>query len=145
MDVNLNAVFICSKIIGGQMVKRGWGRIINISSVAGINPFPGRGPYSTSKAGVIMFTRELAIEWAKYGVTVNAIAPGFFKTDMLLERIRRGDISEQGMLKRVPMKRLGDTADIGKLATFLASEDASYITGQVIAIDGGYTAYGFVE
>ena len=145
MNVNLNGVFLCSKIIGEQMINRGSGRIINIASMVGINPFPSRGPYATSKAGVIMFTRELAIEWAKYGITVNAIAPGFVKSDMLLDRIKKGDISKEAILRRVPIKRLADPIEIGNLASFIASEDASYITGQVFTIDGGYTAYGFIE
>lgn len=144
-SVNLKSTFLCSKAAAELMIPQRWGRIINISSIVGINPFPFRAPYATSKAGVIMLTRELAIEWAKYNIQVNAIAPGFFKTDMLIDRIKEGTINEKAILRRVPMGRLGDVNEIVNLALFLASEQSSYVTGQVIAVDGGYTAYGFVE
>jgi 3-oxoacyl-[acyl-carrier protein] reductase len=146
LSVNLKSIFLCSKAAAKMMMtQRNGGRIINIASIVGITPFPGRAPYSSSKAGVIMLTRELAIEWAKQNIMVNAIAPGFFLTDMMKEKINEGVISEKGILKRVPMGRFGLVEEIGNLAVYLSTDESSYITGQCITIDGGYTAYGFPE
>jgi 3-oxoacyl-[acyl-carrier protein] reductase len=144
-STNLKSIFLCSKGAAGLMIPKKSGQIINISSIVGINPFPNRAPYATSKAGVIMLTRELAIEWAKHNITVNAIAPGFILTDMLKGRIAEGAINGEAILKRVPLRRFGVVEDIAHSALFLATEESSYITGQCITVDGGYTAYGFVE
>lgn len=145
LSVNLKSIFLCSKAAARLMIPNNHGRVINIASIVGINPFPNRAPYASSKAAVIMLTRELAIEWARHGIMVNAIAPGFFLTDLMNEKIREGAISEKGILKRVPMGRFGLVEEIGNLAVFLSSDESSYITGQCIAIDGGYTAYGFPD
>lgn len=145
LSVNLRSMFTCSRAAAALMVPKKAGRIINIASLVGINPFPNRAPYATSKAGAIMLTRELAIEWGKYGITVNSIAPGFILTDMLRERIAEGSINDKVILKRVPINRLGTVDDIAHSALFLAEDDSSYITGQCITVDGGYTAYGFVD
>jgi len=144
-SINLKSIFLCSKAAAGLMIPKKSGRIINISSIVGINPFPNRAPYATSKAGVIMLTRELAIEWAKHNINVNAIAPGFILTDMLRGRINEGAINGEAILKRVPMGRFGLVEDIAPSVLFLATEESSYITGQCITVDGGYTAYGFVD
>ena len=145
LSINLKSIFTCSKAAAELMIPRKSGRIINISSIVGINPFPNRAPYATSKAGVIMLTRELAIEWAQHGINVNAIAPGFILTDMLKGRIAEGAIDGDAILKRVPLRRFGVVQDIAHSALFLAAEESSYITGQCITVDGGYTAYGFVD
>ncbi len=145
LSVNLKSIFLCSKAAAEIMMQKNQGWIINLASIVGINPFPNRAPYASSKAGVIMLTRELAIEWAKHNIMVNAIAPGFFLTDMLKDRIREGAINDKAILRRVPMGRFGLVEEIGNLAVFLSSGESSYITGQCITIDGGYTAYGFVE
>jgi len=145
LSINLRSIFVCSKAAAGLMIPKKSGKIINISSIVGINPFPNRAPYATSKAGVIMLTRELAIEWAKHNITVNAIAPGFILTDMLKNRISEGAINGEAILKRVPLGRFGMVDDIAHSALFLAAEESSYITGQCLTVDGGYTAYGFVE
>ena len=145
ISVNLTSIFLCSQAAARMMISGGSGRIINVASIVGINPFPNRGPYASSKAGVIMLTRELAIEWAQHNIRVNGIAPGFFLTDLLKEKIADGAIRSEAILKRVPMKRFGELDELVNLAKFLASEQSNYITGQTIAIDGGYTAYGFVE
>ncbi|MDA4113356.1 MAG: SDR family oxidoreductase [Thaumarchaeota archaeon] len=144
-STNLKSIFLCSKAAAALMIPKGSGQIINISSIVGINPFPNRAPYATSKAGVIMLTRELAIEWARHNITVNAIAPGFILTDMLKGRIAEGAINGDAILKRVPLRRFGLVEDIAHAVLFLADEGSSYITGQCITVDGGYTAYGFVE
>ena len=145
LSINLRSIFICSKAAAALMIPKRSGKIINLSSIVGINPFPNRAPYATSKAGVIMLTRELATEWAKHNIMVNAIAPGFILTDMLKSRISEGAINGDAILRRVPMGRFGEVDDIVRSALFLASEDSSYITGQCLTVDGGYTAYGFVE
>jgi 3-oxoacyl-[acyl-carrier protein] reductase len=145
LSVNLRSMFICSRSAAALMIPRKGGRIINIASLVGINPFPNRAPYATSKAGAIMLTRELAIEWGKHGITVNSIAPGFILTDMLRERISEGSINDKVILKRVPADRFGTVDDIAHSALFLAEDDTSYVTGQCLTVDGGYTAYGFVE
>ena len=143
-STNLKSIFLCSKAAAELMIPMKSGRIINIASIVGINPFPNRAPYATSKAGVIMLTRELAIEWARHNITVNSIAPGFILTDMLKGRIAEGAISGDAILKRVPLGRFGLVEDIAHSTLFLADEESSYITGQCITVDGGYTAYGFV-
>lgn len=113
------------------MVRRRWGRIINISSVSGLIGNRGQVNYSAAKAGLIGATKSLAQEVAKRGVTVNAIAPGLIETDMLK------DAPVDAILKAIPMRRLGQPDEVAKLAVFLASDDAAYITGQVIGINGG--------
>jgi len=145
LSINLRSIFVCSKAAATLMIPKRSGKIINISSIVGINPFPNRAPYATSKAGVIMLTRELATEWAKHNITVNAIAPGFILTDMLKSRISEGAINGDAILKRVPLGRFGVVEDIAHAALFLALDGSSYITGQCLTVDGGYTAYGFVE
>lgn len=145
LDINLKGIFLCSKAAAELMIPKKWGRIINISSIVGINPFPYRAPYASSKAGAIMLTRELAIEWARYNILVNAICPGFFLTDLLKGKIEDGVIDKNAILKRVPMARFGELDEIADLAIFLSSDKSNFITGQSIAIDGGYTAYGFVD
>ena len=145
LSINLRSIFVCSKAAATLMIPKRSGKIINISSIVGINPFPNRAPYATSKAGVIMLTRELATEWAKHNITVNAIAPGFILTDMLKNRISEGAINGDAILKRVPLGRFGVVEDIAHAALFLALDGSSYITGQCLTVDGGYTAYGFVE
>jgi len=144
-SVNLRSIFLCSRAAAGMMIPNKSGRIINVSSIVGINPFPSRAPYATSKAGVIMLTRELALEWAKHNITVNAIAPGFVSTDMLMARIAEGAIDGDAILKRVPLGRLGSVEDMAHSVLFLAEEGSSYITGQCLTVDGGYTANGFIE
>ena len=145
LSINLRSIFVCSKAAAALMIPKRSGRIMNISSIVGINPFPNRAPYATSKAGVIMLTRELATEWAKHNITVNAIAPGFILTDMLKNRISEGAISGDAILKRVPLGRFGVVEDIAHSAFFLAGEESSYITGHCLTVDGGYTANGFIE
>lgn len=140
INVNLRAPFLCSKYASELMKKQRYGRIINIASIASFVSMPGRSAYNSSKAGILGLTRTLAIELAPYGVTVNAIAPGLVETDMLRERIAEGSLRLEELLRRVPLGRLGRPEDIARTAVFLASEDSSYITGQVIVVDGGFLA-----
>jgi NAD(P)-dependent dehydrogenase (short-subunit alcohol dehydrogenase family) len=143
LDVNLNSAFYCSKAVAQVMLKRGYGRIINIASAAGVIPFPMRLAYCTTKAALIMMTKAMAIEWAKYGITVNAVAPGWLETEGVKERIEKGYYSKEHILKRSPMGRMGLPSEVAKLVCFIASENSSYITGETFIIDGGWTSYGY--
>lgn len=134
MDVNLKGIFLCTKAVVRKMIKQKYGRIINMSSVVGVAGNPGQANYCASKAGVIGFTKSLAKEIASKDITVNAIAPGFIETDMtkvLPESVRAS------MIEAIPMKKYGKPEDIANLVVFLSSDNASYITGQVIHVDGG--------
>ena len=134
INTNLNSLFNVTHHVSGKMAERGWGRIINISSVNGVKGQAGQTNYSTAKAGVLGFTKALAAELATKGVTVNAIAPGYIGTDMVMAI--REDI-RQGIIDQVPMKRLGRPDEIGDLCAYLASDKAAYITGATININGG--------
>jgi NAD(P)-dependent dehydrogenase (short-subunit alcohol dehydrogenase family) len=133
-------VFYCMRAAGRIMIPRGTGSVINISSIRGFSPNPGRITYSTPKAAVIMMTHVAAGEWAPHGVRVNAIAPGVLRTPMWDADVARGAIDEQLYLDVVPMHRLGLPEEVGKLVVFLCSDDASYITGAVHTIDGALTS-----
>lgn len=134
IDTDLNSIYSICKCFLKGMVKSRWGRIINISSVVGVTGNAGQTNYASAKAGMLGFTKALAQEVGSRGVTVNAVAPGFIETDMtdsLSDEVR------QGILNKVPMKRLGSPLDIAKAVAFLASEHANYITGETLHINGG--------
>mgnify|MGYP000873568869 FL=1 len=134
LDVNLKGVFLCTKAVARTMMKKRYGKIINISSIVGLSGNIGQGNYSASKAGVIGFTKSMAKELASRGVRVNAIAPGFIETDMT--NILKEEIKNE-MIKSIPLNSFGKPKDIANLVVFLASEESDYITGQVIKVDGG--------
>ncbi len=134
IDTNLTAVYRLSKICLKGMLKARWGRIITISSVAGVAGNPGQANYAAAKAGVIGFSKSLAQEVASRNITVNVIAPGLIETDMTTSLTTE---QQQQLLQRVPMGRMGRTEDIAAAAIFLASDDASYITGETLQINGG--------
>jgi 3-oxoacyl-[acyl-carrier protein] reductase len=132
--VNLKSVFLCTKAVLRQMTSQRWGRIINMSSVVGIAGNAGQANYAASKAGIIGFTKTVSKEVASRGITVNAIAPGFIDTPMT-QQLKESWIEE--IKKRIPAGYLGTPQDIAEAAAFLASEEARYITGHVLSIDGG--------
>jgi len=147
LDVNLKGVFLCCQAAGKQMIKQGGGKIINISSAAGLLGEQGFLPYCVSKAGVMMLTRVLAYEWSKYNILVNAIAPGLVAGGMNAPILNK-EILVSGLTQQVPLKRLGNPEEIVKIVLFLASEDSSYINGTTIVADGGMTGYhpiGFID
>ena len=141
MDTNLTGTLRACQIFGKHMLKRGYGRIINIASLTSFLALTEVAAYGASKAGVVALTQSLAIEWSKRGVTVNAIAPGVFRTALnagLLDGTPRG----QELLLRTPMGRFGKTEELVGAAIFLASDAASFVTGHTLAVDGGFLASG---
>ncbi len=142
IDTNLKGQFLCAKAVAPLMEKNGWGRIINIASIAsggvGVG-YPALAHYCASKGGVIALTEGLAIELGVKGITVNAIAPGSIETDMA-KGVTDNEEVKQGLLARLPIKRIGQPEDIGAAAVFLASKEASYVTGSVVYVDGGWLA-----
>ena len=134
LDVNLKGAFLCTKAISRSMMKARTGRIINLSSIVGVRGNAGQANYSASKAGLLGFTKSVARELAGRGITVNAVCPGFVPTDMTESM---PDQAKEALLGMIPMGRLGSTEDIAASVAFLASDDASYITGQAIVVDGG--------
>jgi len=134
LNINLKGAFTCTRLAARIMMKQRYGRIVNIASVVGVTGNPGQANYSASKAGLIGLTKTAAKELASRNVTVNAVAPGFIETDMtaaLSEKARTA------MLDQVPMRRGGQPEDVAAAVKFLASDDAAYITGQVIHVNGG--------
>src|SRR3989441_12167972 len=141
MDTNLSGTLRACQVFGRHMIERRYGRIINIASIASFRAFQEVAAYSASKAGVASLTKSLAIEWAPYGVCVNAIVPGVFRTalnEKLLDATPRG----QEFLLRTPMKRFGRPEELSGAAVFLASDSASFVTGITLPVDGGFLASG---
>ena len=141
IDVNLNSVFLVAKEVGKHMIENKYGRIINIASMYGIvaNNALSVSPYHASKAGVVNLTRALAAEWAKYGITVNAIGPGFFESEMTDNALKDEQFLSY-MKVTTPMRRYGKMGELDGIVVYLASDASSYTTGQTICVDGGTTA-----
>ena len=137
MDVNLRGVFLCSQIVGKEMIKRKQGKIINISSNIAQVLQPHRGVYAVSKAGVSHLTKVMALEWAPYHINVNAIAPAPTMTDLNKKYFDEHPEDLKERLRSIPMGRLGDPQDYVGAAIFLASKASDFVTGQTIFVDGG--------
>jgi NAD(P)-dependent dehydrogenase (short-subunit alcohol dehydrogenase family) len=137
IDTNLKGTYLCCQSVGRVMVGQNNGNIINLSSQVGLNPGAGGGAYSVSKAGIIMLTRQLALELAGNNIRVNALAPGIVKTDFNKSLWDKPDAEKQ-IAMAVPLGRLAEPEDVARAALFLASDDSSYITGVVLPIDGGW-------
>jgi 3-oxoacyl-[acyl-carrier protein] reductase len=138
LNVNLRSVYNYTRAVMKHMIKQRYGRIVNISSVVGLIGNPGQSNYAASKAGIIGFTKSVARELASRGITVNAVAPGFIETEMT------GKLNEkqrEALIQNIPLNRLGKPKDVAKVVAFLCSDDADYITGQVINVDGGMVMY----
>ena len=143
MDVNCKSVFLCSQAAARQMKTHGGGVIVNIGSILGRNAFPATLGYCTSKAAVDHMTRVMAIEWARYGIRVNCVVPGYVRTDLIDQLVAEGKLAIKDLERRTPQKRLGTGAEIAKAVCYVASDDAAYMTGETMVIDGGWTAFGY--
>jgi NAD(P)-dependent dehydrogenase (short-subunit alcohol dehydrogenase family) len=139
VDTNLKAPFLLARALGPRMCARGWGRVINLGSILSVVAIAGRAPYAASKAGLLNLTRVLALEWAGRGVTVNAICPGPFATDMN-RQLLNDPAAYKAFIEKIPMGRWGELHDIAGAALFLASDAASFVTGGALFVDGGWTA-----
>lgn len=139
VDINLTGPFICTKAVAGGMIEKGWGRIIHMSSILGLVGLAGRPPYTATKGGLVLLTKTQALEFATTGVTVNAICPGPFATEMNKPLL---DDPEKyaAFVAKIPMGRWGELDEIHGAAVFLASEASSYVTGTTLTVDGGWTA-----
>jgi len=140
ISVNLTGVFVCSRNAARVMMEKKYGKIINIASIYGaVGDVFTTAPYYASKGGVVNMTRSLAAEWAPYKINVNAIAPGFFPSEMTHDIFRDEDILKY-IISRTPLKRVGDPIDLKAALIYLASPGSNYVTGQIIFVDGGWTA-----
>jgi 3-oxoacyl-[acyl-carrier protein] reductase len=138
LDVNLKGAFLCTKFVMPHLIRQRRGRVVNISSVVGISGNPGQANYSSSKAGLIGFTKAVAREVASRNVTVNALAPGFILGGGMVDQL--SEEAQREIMQRIPMGRFGSADDVAEAVVFLCGEAASYITGQVLTIDGGLIA-----
>lgn len=142
VDVHGTGAFLVAKAAAPHMIRAGGGAMVNVSSVAGTVGIPTRTAYSFAKAGIIMLTRILACEWAAHHIRVNAVAPGYVATPLIQGLVRDGIIDPTKILNRTPMARLAQPCEIAQVIAFLASPLASYVTGAVVPVDGGWSAYG---
>jgi NAD(P)-dependent dehydrogenase (short-subunit alcohol dehydrogenase family) len=139
IDTNLKGPWLCCRAFGPAMVERRWGRVINMASILAVIAMPDRTPYASSKAGVLNMSKVLALEWAGTGVTVNAICPGVFGTEM--NRPLMDDVEKyKAFVAQIPMGRWGEVEELAGAAVFLASDASSYVTGSALFVDGGWTA-----
>ena len=145
IDVNLGGSFLCSQAVAKPMMKAGYGKIIMVGSMQAHSGAPFRAAYSASKTGLIGLTRSLGVEWAKYGINVNILSPGYHETDIILHQIKIGQLNLEAIKKRTPMGRLGTVEDLTGPAIFLASHESDFMCGQALIIDGGWMAYGFLQ
>lgn len=144
VDTNLKGTFLCCQAAGQAMLEQRRGAIVNVASIVAIDAFPKRAAYGSSKAGVVMLTHVLAAEWADRGVRVNAVAPGVVRTEMNERMIAAGNLDLAAIERRTPMQRRGESEEIVDAILYLASDEASFVTGACLTVDGGWTSYGFL-
>ena len=145
MDINCKSIFLCSQAVAHQMKENGGGCIINIGSILGQNAFPATLGYCASKAAVDQMTKVMAIEWARFGIRVNCISPGYIRTELIDQLAREGKLKLSDLERRTPQRRLGTGADVANAVNFVASEDANFMTGETLIIDGGWNAFGYYQ
>lgn len=141
LDTNLKGYFLCAQTVGREMLKKKSGCVINNASVFGRTGFMNISPYIASKGGVVQFTKALAVEWARFNIRVNCIAPSYIVTEMAKRDIETNPKVLEQNLKKIPMRRGGEPREVGDVSVFLASDAASFVTGETIAIDGGWLAW----
>jgi len=142
IDTDLSGVFKCSQAAFVDLEKSSGATIVNVGSIAGSVGIAGRAGYTAAKAGLEGLTRTLGLEWASRDIRVNAVAPGWTRTEMVAGGIKDGRLSEAALTSRIPQQRLAEPSEIAKVVLFLVSSDSSYITGQTITVDGGITING---
>jgi NAD(P)-dependent dehydrogenase (short-subunit alcohol dehydrogenase family) len=142
IQTDLNGAFWCARAAARQMIPEGGGSIVNVGSVASTVGIAGRASYTAAKAGLSGLTRTLALEWATHRIRVNAVAPGWTMTEMVKAGIDAGSLDEGDLCSRIPMGRLANPDEIARVVAFVASDAASYLTGQEIVVDGGFTVNG---
>lgn len=151
LAVHLRGTFLMSRAVASHMLQaapvpgRSRGAIVNLGSIASSTGLPARNAYSAAKAGVLGMTRAMASEWARFGLRVNAVAPGYVRTALVAELERKGAIDAAAIRRRTPLGRMAEPAEIAEVIAFLASDRASYVTGALIPVDGGWTAFGATE
>ena len=145
LDVMLTGVFLCTQAVGRVMIKQGGGSVVSIASIGGMGGWPMRSAYNASKAGVINLTEVLATEWAHYGIRLNAVSPGVTRTEMMDVAVSQGLASLEQYEKRTPLGRVAEVREIAEAVLFLASDRASYVTGQNLRVDGGWVPWGNLD
>ena len=145
MDINAKSIFLCSQAAARQMQDQGGGAVINIGSILGRNAVPATLGYCASKAATDQMTRVMAIEWARLGIRVNCVAPGYVQTDLVDDLAQEGKLTLRDLERRTPLRRLGTAREIARAVVYLASADAAFVTGEVLVIDGGWTAFGYYQ
>jgi NAD(P)-dependent dehydrogenase (short-subunit alcohol dehydrogenase family) len=145
LRINLDGTFLCCQKVGAHMIERGeGGKIINITSIVAHAAIPERAAYAASKGGVMQLTQNLGVEWAEHNIQVNAISPGFIRTEIVQDLISKGIHKPDRMIARIPAGRLGEVEDLVGPALFLATSDSDYVTGTILKVDGGWLANGYV-
>jgi NAD(P)-dependent dehydrogenase (short-subunit alcohol dehydrogenase family) len=144
LDINLTGTWLFCQAAGRVMLERKRGAIINVGSIHSFVGIPQRAAYAATKGGVLQLMRSLAMEWAPLGVRVNGIAPGWIRTPLQDDLVAQGKMQREPIIARTPIRRMGEVADIVGPAIFLASDEASFVVGEMMAVDGGWVAYGFL-
>lgn len=144
LDINLTVPFLCAQAVVPAMSAARRGVILNLASMYGVVAAPERLAYCATKSALAMMTKVMAIEWAERGIRANALAPGYVRTDLVERLVTAGRMDADELIARTPLNRLATPDEIADLALFLASDASAYITGQVVGVDGGWTAYGYV-
>jgi NAD(P)-dependent dehydrogenase (short-subunit alcohol dehydrogenase family) len=142
LDVHLRGTFLFSREAARTMIQQGCGAIVNLSSITAFGGIPGRNAYAAAKAGISAMTRSMACEWAAKGLRINAVAPGYVRTELIKRLAESAVLDEEKINKRTPMGRMAEPIEIARAIRFLASDEASFITGTTLSVDGGWTAFG---